>query len=329
MKTRNLTDSVQGFIFSCQTEGKSPKTIEWYECFLHRFEKFHKDNNYPDDINDIGRNHIKAFIAYLQTVAKTPHKQQPLAATTIQGYVRTLKAFFSWALRDEIIGANPMAKIPLPKAAAKLINTLTKEQIENLITVCRNSNGIGYRNLTMILLMLDSGLRISELIGIELPDVDLNGGLIRVRKAKGGRERMIPVGDLVRKLLWKYTNYYRQTPLIPSIKSLFLNIDGLPITRNGVQQMLRRYGQKAGIAGVRCSPHTLRHTFAKTYLLNGGDVYSLQNILGHSCMSTVRIYLNLFACDIKAQHRNFSPVDRMAAMPGLLKAGRVPGSAGI
>ena len=81
--------------------------------------------------------------------------------------------------------------------------------------------------------------------------------------------------------------------------------------------MVRRYGRRAGIEGVRCSPHTFRHTFARNYLLNGGDIFSLQKILGHTSLASVRAYLNLFAVDIKAQHRRFSPVDNFAQTPGL------------
>jgi integrase/recombinase XerD len=92
---------------------------------------------------------------------------------------------------------------------------------------------------------------------------------------------------------------------------LLLNDKGLPFTENGVQQMLRRYGKKAGITGIRCSPHSFRHTFAKNYLMNGGDIFSLQKILGHSSLASVRIYLNLFATDVKKQHLRFSPVDNL------------------
>ena len=160
--------------------------------------------------------------------------------------------------------------------------------------------------------MLDSGIRISELVGIELGDVNLAEGCIKIRRAKGNRERIVPIGSLVQKSLWKYLNHHRPQPLTEKISRLFLSDDGLPLTKSGVQQMLRRKGKRAGIIGVRCSPHTFRHTFAKNYLLNGGDIFSLQKILGHSSLASVRTYLNLFAVDIKRQHQRFSPVDNMS-----------------
>jgi integrase/recombinase XerD len=160
--------------------------------------------------------------------------------------------------------------------------------------------------------MLDTGLRVSELASIDLNDVNLYEGYITIRVAKGGKERIIPVGSLVQKLLWQYINAYRPKPLTTKIIRLFLNDTGIPITKNGIQQLLRRYGKRAGISGTRCSPHTFRHTFSKNYLLNGGDIFSLQKILGHSSLASVRMYLNLFATDIKRQHQRFSPVDNLA-----------------
>ncbi len=303
---------IQGFRLSCQAEGKSPRTVEWYTAFLLRFLRFLQSNGLPTIIDSIHKDHIRAFIRYLQTEARTPHKGMPLSGHTVQGYVRTLKSFFSWAMREEYLESNIMTGIPVPKAPNRIINSFTLEQIASLAATCQRENGNGYRNLAMLLLMLDSGLRVSELVAIDLDDLDIGEGYIRVTSGKGARERVVPVGSVVQKLLWKYINQSRPQPISKKITKLFLSCDGLPLTRSGIQQMLRRCGRKAGIYGVRCSPHTLRHTFAKNYLLNGGDTFSLQKILGHSSLASVRTYLNLFAVDIKRQHQRFSPVDNMA-----------------
>ncbi|MFC1893889.1 tyrosine-type recombinase/integrase [Chloroflexota bacterium] len=303
---------IQGFRLSCQAEGKSPRTVEWYTNFLLRFLKFLQSKGLPTIIDSIHKDHIRAFIRYLQTEARTPHKGMPLSGHTVQGYVRTLKAFFSWAMREEYLASNIMTGIPVPKAPNKIINSFNAEQIASLAAACQRENGNGYRNLAMLLLMLDCGLRVSEMVSIDVTDVDLGEGSIRVRSGKGAREIVVPVGSVVQKLLWKYINQSRPQPISKKITKLFLSCDGLPLTRSGVQQMLRRCGRRAGIVGVRCSPHTLRHTFAKNYLLNGGDTFSLQKILGHSSLASVRTYLNLFAVDIKKQHQRFSPVDNMA-----------------
>jgi integrase/recombinase XerD len=307
----DLENLIQGFRLSCQTEGKSPRTIEWYKDFLNGFRKFLILKGFPTDLDQINRDHIRLYIAYLQNEARTRRGSKQLSPATIQGAVRTLKAFFSWALREDYVESNPMARIPVPKAVSKIVNTYTQEQITNLIGLCHGSNDSGCRNLAILLLLLDTGIRVSELVGIELSDVNLTDGYIKIRHAKGGKERLIPIGSLVQKSLWKYINSSRPKPLTQRVTTLFLGSHGMPLTRSGVQQMIRRYGKQVNIDGVRCSPHTFRHTFSKHYLLNGGDIFSLQRILGHSSLASVRNYLNLFAIDIKKQHQRFSPVDNL------------------
>ncbi len=314
-ENQDLEHLIRGFQLSCQTEGKSPKTTEWYVTFVTRFLNFLKSNGSPTKIQKVGREHIRNFIRYLQVNARTPRSNKPLSPATVQGYVRSLKAFYAWAEREGYVSSNVMLKIPVPKAPAKVINTFTDEQFLKFVDLCKSSNATGTRNLAILLLMLDAGVRVSECKGIELSDVNLQDGTILIRHGKGSKERIVPIGSLVQKTLWKYIHSSRPKPFTSQISRLFLNSRGLPLTRSGIQQIIRRYGKKAGISNVRCSPHTFRHTFAKNYLLNGGDIFSLQRILGHSSLSSVRIYLNLFATDIKKQHLRFSPVDNLVRNP--------------
>jgi site-specific recombinase XerD len=311
----NLETLIQGFALSCQTEGKSSRTVDWYGCFLDRFHDFLDKSGLPVNIAEVTKDHIRQFIQYLQTEARTPYKDKHLSPATVQGYVRCLKVFFSWAKREDYVETNPMAMIPVPKAPTRVVNAFNTEQVAKLIDVCHKTNGCGYRNMVIMLLMLDCGIRVSELVSIDLDDVDLTEGYIRIRRAKGGRERIVPIGSLVQKSMWNYIHRSRPQPLTEKVTGVFLTDDGLPLTKSGVQQMLRRCGKRAGLAGVRCSPHTFRHTFAKHYLLNGGDIFSLQKILGHLGLASVRVYLNLFAADIKKQHQRFSPVDNLVHKP--------------
>jgi site-specific recombinase XerD len=271
---------IQGFRLSCQAEGKSPKTTEWYNAFLGRFLHFLASRHFPTSINAIDRDHIREFIHYLQSEARTPRGNKPLSGATIQSYVRTVKVFFSWAQREDYIKTNTVATIPVPKATTKLINAFSTEQVAGLLTACQVNSGTGCRNLAMLLIMLDCGIRVSELVSLDLEDVDIEDGYLRIRHGKGEKERLVPVGSVVRKVLWKYTHCSRSKPLAETVTRLFLSEKGLPLTKSGVQQILKRCARRAGITGVRCSPHTIRHTFAKNYLMNGGDIFSLQKILG-------------------------------------------------
>jgi site-specific recombinase XerD len=325
MKTSvlELSNLIQGFQLSCQTEGKSPVTVEWYTSFLERFRRFLEQNGLPTYVNQLDKNFVRKFILHLQQEAKVPNTGKPLSAATVQGYVRTLKSFSSWLLREEYVPINLMAKIPVPKGETKVINTFSNEQVGKIANVCYRSNGNGHRNLLISMLMLDTGVRVSELVNIDIDDINLNEGLIKIRAGKGNKERVLPIGSVVRKLVWKYLNCYRPQPLTIKICNLFLSSDGLKLTRNDVQQMIRRCGRQAGISGVRCSPHTFRHTFAKNYLINGGDIFSLQKILGHSSLASVRAYLNFFGVDIKKQHQKYSPVDNLVDEPAIYPLIRV------
>ena len=307
---------LRDYRLSLQTEGKSPATIKWYLPFLARFRDYLEREALPTSVDRIDRLHVRAFIGYLQSEAKVPHTGAPLSPATVQGYVRAVKAFFSWLEREEYLAANPLRQLPTPRIPVKVINTFTPEDIAALMEVARGSDGPPYRNLALLLLPLDSGIRVSELVGIEMPHVDLAGGWIKITRAKGSRERLVPIGSVVQRLLSRYIHSGRPQPLSQKADYLFLNNWGTPLTRNGVQQMVRRWGRRAGLTHVRCSPHTFRHTFAKNYLVNGGDVFTLQRILGHTTLTCVRIYVNMFAADVKRQHGLCSPADNLVAAGG-------------
>ena len=132
---------------------------------------------------------------------------------------------------------------------------------------------------------------------------------------KGNKERLIPIGKNVQRLLWRYISRYRPEPVMPNSDLLFLTMDGRPLTKDRVDKIMTYYGRKAGLAGVRCSPHTLRHTAAVSFLRNGGDVFSLQRILGHASLEMTRRYCELADIDIKKAHTTASPVDNLRLAP--------------
>jgi site-specific recombinase XerD len=128
---------------------------------------------------------------------------------------------------------------------------------------------------------------------------------------KGNKERLIPIGKHVQRLLWRYINRYRPEPALVNRHFLFLTRGGRPLTKDRVEKMMAYYGKKAGLQGVRCSPHTLRHTAAVRFLRHGGDVFSLQRMLGHSSLEMTRRYCELADIDVKRAHATASPVDNL------------------
>ena len=213
-------------------------------------------------------------------------------------------------MREDIITSNPFSRVKVPKPPKKVIVTFSGKQLAAMLKSVNTSMTAGFRDWTIILMLLDTGLRASELVGLTMDNVNLEDGMVKVL-GKGSKERIVPFGAKVQRALWKYIQRYRPQPANPLFPTLFLTASGNPITTDRLRTIIEKYARRAGIEGVRCSPHTFRHTFAISYLRNGGDVFSLQRILGHSSLEIVRNYVNLAEADIKACHRRFSPADNM------------------
>jgi integrase/recombinase XerD len=301
---------------NCQSEGKSPKTIIWYAANLKRFRLFCEKYFPEKPIEDIGTHEARQFVHHLQNNVKRwescpdVHDDKGLSPFSIQGYVRSIKAFWSCLYYEGYIDNNPMTRLKIPKAPRKVIATFSDEQISSLLSACDRNTPRGYRNYLILLILFDTGIRLSELTGISIGDVDFVTSSFKVT-GKGRKERNVPFGSQVRRCLWRYIRNFRPEPESPQLDQLLLSTRGGLIFNGYVRYMMRHIGISADVTGIRCSPHTCRHTFAKNYLLNGGDVFSLQNILGHSSLEVLKIYVNLVSSEVSAQHRQFSPVDKM------------------
>ncbi len=143
---------------------------------------------------------------------------------------------------------------------------------------------------------------------------------------KGAKERMVPFGKKVQGALWKYMMSCRPPPIVPRYDHVFLTWHGRPLTKDRVEAIVEHYGRKAGISGVRVSPHTFRHSFAVMFLRNGGNVFSLQRIMGHSTLDVLRIYVNMAQADIQEAHRRHSPADNMDFKPAYRMGARNNGA---
>jgi len=311
-----LSSLTQGYRLHAKTEGKSPKTIGIYTTALTVFENFLDQEGLPTDVTQVGVQELRRFILYLQGVKAyrehpfTKTQSNGLTGHTINCYLRAIRAFWGWLVSEEIIATNPFAKVRIPKAPRKVIPTFSESQIQALLIVIDTHTPAGFRDWTIILMLLDTGLRASELVGLKLKDINLDDGVVKVY-GKGSKERIVPIGARVQRAMWKYLQRYRPQPPNPLCSNLFLTRSGEPLTVNRIEAVIENHGKIAQIEGVRCSPHTLRHTFAISYLRNGGDVFSLQRILGHSSLDVVRIYVNIAEADVKAAHRRFSPADNL------------------
>jgi len=314
--TTRMEKLFYGYRLSSLSEGKSPNTIAIVEASVRYLMGFLSGNNLPSDVTEIGVDELRRFGAYLREQPRFAHhrftKPQSgrLSGHTINGYMRALQAFWAWLEREGFIDENPFRKLKVPKAPKKVIPIFTEEQLRQIFEGIDITSPTGYRDYTIIVTLLDTGIRCSELTGLGLSDVNLDSRLLKVR-GKGSKERLVPIGAKMQKAIWKYINRYRPEPAIPRYDQVFLTRDGYPLTKDRLEAIVERYGRKAGITGVRVSPHTFRHTMAVTFLRNGGDVFSLQRILGHSSLEVLRGYVNLAQSDISRVHQRNSPADNL------------------
>ena len=315
-RTNQLHKLLEGYHLSAQSEGKSPNTIAIVEASVRYLGEFLTANGFSTDATKIGVEELRRFIVHLRDKPRFAHHRftRPqagrLSGHTVNGYMRALQAFWSWLKREDLIDANPFTKLKIPRAPQKVIPIFTDEQLRRLFAAIDTRTPVGFRNYTIILTLLDTGIRCSELTSLRVGDVNLESRLLKVW-GKGGKERLVPIGAKVQKALWKYLARYRPEPATARYDEVFLTRDGRPLTKDRVEAIVESYGKRAGIAGLRLSPHTFRHTMAVTFLRNGGDVFSLQRILGHSQLEVLRGYVNLAQSDISRVHRRNSPADNL------------------
>ena len=175
----------------------------------------------------------------------------------------------------------------IPRPPRKIVPTFSDLQIQQLLNAIDNKTPEGYRDYTIILTLLDTGMRVSELCHLKLDNVWLEEGMLKVL-GKGNKERLIPIGKQVQRCLWRYISRFRSEPASANSGFLFLTRDGRPMTKDRVEKIMTYYGKKTELKGVRCSPHTLRHSAAVRFLRNGGDVFSLQRMLEHASLEMTR-----------------------------------------
>ena len=182
-----------------RTEGKSPKTIEWYNLTLRQFHRFLFESEKPTRLGELGEPEVREFILHLQGVNRwrdnpyVSNNRGKLAAISIQTYIRALRAFFSWLHETGYTNGHRLAKLKPPKAPTKVVEILTEEEITRVLSCIDRNTAAGTRNYAILMLLLDSGLRCGEVRNVELEDVNIEGGYLKVL-GKGGKERIVPFG---------------------------------------------------------------------------------------------------------------------------------------
>jgi integrase/recombinase XerD len=311
-----LNNLIEYDLFCGQAEGKSQKTIDLTALALSKLKRFLAESHLPTDARMIGSDDIRAFILHLQgskRFANHPYakrQERGLSGLSINCYLRAIRAAFNRWVDEGLLERSPFERVKVPKAPKKVIPTFSEQQLDAFFRAIDTSTPEGFRDYTLFLLYLDTMCHLSEATSATVEDLNMHERSLRV-VGKGNRQRLVPFGVTVQKAVWKYMNFHRPQPAVPNHDNAFLTKDGRQLTKNRVEQLMKKYGQRAGIKGVRCSPHTLRHTACVMWIRNGGDIFSLQRITGHSSLEVLRGYINLAQSDINAAHRRYSAIDNL------------------
>ena len=299
---------------SNQAEVKSDRTISWYRYILTAFSGYAQQKWGANDISVFNIDNIRQYILDLRNRKSfeghpyTRVQDKLVSSKTVQGHVRGLKAFSTWLYRESYTEENRLENLKVPKAVSKVMEPLTLAEQEKVLATARNCQHEGIRNHAILSMFLDTGLRESELADSSINSLNLEDGYMKVL-GKGAKERVVPIGVFSQQTLRNYIVNVRPIPQNSNFTNLFLTSAGKPISANTIKLLFHRLAKASGIE--RLHAHLCRHTFAVNYIMNGGDLSSLKEILGHTTFEMVNHYLHFTRSQITAQHRKYSPMDRL------------------
>ncbi|MBM7693185.1 integrase/recombinase XerD [Peribacillus deserti] len=295
-----MQDQVRDFLhFLTVEKGLSHNTIISYERDLKSYLKFLVNVEQIQDWNSCQRAGIIHFLSHL--------KGQGKSSKTLARHIASIRSFHQFLLREKAADHDPSVHIESPQAERSLPKVLSMEEVEALLGAPKTNSPLGLRDKAMLEVLYATGMRVSELISLELTDVHASMGFVRCI-GKGNKERIIPIGQAALQAIDVYLNKGR--PLLVKKKnkndSLFLNHHGSKLTRQGYWKILKKLAQEAKIE-KELTPHTLRHSFATHLLINGADLRAVQEMLGHADISTTQIYTHVTNVRLKDVYTKFHP----------------------
>lgn len=284
-----LDDTLIAFILDQRLKGNTDKTIKGYKGFLGRFITWLRGNNVIM-LEDLTLQHVQQYQLYIDIKPSETCAGKKLTKRTVQTYMRHIKVFLKFCHKEGYMLEPIHEKVKLPKAERPVIEILTDEEIEVILATFTKSES-GLRNKALIYLMLDSGLRLSEVSGIKTSNINFDRGYLKVF-GKGRKERIVPLGLKVRRAMLAYVHKRRAADELEDDQYFFLTKERKPLTPDCVRNLMGRLKKKTGIS--RLHAHLFRHTFATNFLVYGlGDVYELSRLLGHSQLQITEKYLQL------------------------------------
>lgn len=308
-----MSTAIEGYLLDIAASGYAPTTVRLYSLYLPKVATYFND----PDIDVITTGGLKSFMLYLQSeyTSKRPDgRRLPLSPSAIDNYWKAIRSFFTWAANTLSI-PRPDLDLKRPKYKLPEVTSFTETEIKKILNACeytadihpkgkrahKRKRATAHRDRAIILVLLDTGLRVSELCRLTVDNVNLETGEILVAPHGSGQKtkpRLVYLGSAAKKAVWLYLAKENKTKSSDKLFSL---------GQIGIRSMLNNIEKRARVFNVH--PHRFRHSFAIQFLRNGGDVFSLQRLLGHSSLDMVQHYLDLAKADIQNAHRRSSPAD--------------------
>ena len=278
--------------------GLAQNTLESYQRDLTAFISYLESS--PRQLSPVhcDRNDIVAYLYHLQTSGR--------ANSTISRNLASLRSFYHFLVKDGVLTVDPTTHVDTPKIEKRLPKVLSVNEVERLLRGPDGVTAASARDKAMLELLYATGIRVSELVSLQLTDLNLSAGFLRCM-GKGSKERIIPIGSIAQQTLSHYLSFGRSQFLRElDNAALFLNHHGEPMSRQGFWKILKKYSRSVGIL-AEITPHTLRHSFATHLLERGADLRAVQEMLGHADISTTQIYTHVTRSRLKEVYASAHP----------------------
>lgn len=299
MINQQMQQDMQDFSqFLLVERGLSNNTIQSYQNDLKKAAEYFTSQNLPS-WDDIDRYAVLNLLAHLTNLGQS--------RTTIGRQVSSLRQFYQYLLRQHRVMNDPMALVTVPKGQRHLPTVLTQDEVRRMLAVPDTSKKMGIRDRAILEVMYATGMRVSELTNLRLNDLHLDVHLVQPR-GKGDKERIIPIGEVAESWLNRYLQSVRAPQLLnkPASDFVFLNARAKQLTRQAIWQLIKKTAQAAQI-DKDVTPHTMRHSFATHLLENGADLRVVQELLGHSDITTTQIYTHVSQKRLLTVYKNTHP----------------------
>jgi len=295
--SKGLRGHLDLFLIASKVDGLSKSTLTYYRYQLGRFVDFCIRQG-AQELPDVSPSVVRLFFLDLQESGNKPY--------SLLTYHKAVKRFFNWLVIDGVLQTSPMVNIKAPRCPQYVVKPFSTDEIHRLLTVCSGQRLLDHRNKALILTFLDTGLRLNEMSGIQLADINFDRETIKVM-GKGAKERYVRIGREAQKALLRYILGRKD-----ELPCLWVTEERRPLTREGVKVTIRILCHRAEITREKRGPHTFRHSFATMAIRNGANLFFVQSILGHSTLQMVRRYAkSIDSEDAVKAHVKFSPVDNM------------------